>query len=379
MADNWVVEMLGAELLTPTLLSALRRAEYLTDADIIRFELERMKKGAAPTPLEERIALLLQDEQCELDELLPLAHLGDVDRELLLIVRLADIRRRWSHLDEPGWHVEDAIAEWGPAGGRWEDVRFSSPPPRRERGLARYVARLDARIGERLAALHQEVTGRTYEGSGLVAARAPSPGDRLGGDRSSGPAQEGHSVTGEGDAARFRSVAPSGRVGRSARLLVASVLVAFLGLAAIGIAASQEPRGIRGLADVLLTAGGFAVFPPLMWVWIRLPLTGVWISDEALRLRGWWRTRVFARGAIVRVRAEVHSGWFFVWGWTVHSGRLETGHLVLELADGRSIVAGGTATSLLVAKRQAEALNNWTGSEAGAGKGPRRSQADPKV
>lgn len=163
-----------------------------------------------------------------------------------------------------------------------------------------------------------------------------------------------------------RRVVPTGVGARSLRLLATSLLTVMIPFALV----------VAALTDVLPEWWGWFALPfvgGLLWVWARLPMTGVSISRDALVVRSWWSTRTYCRADVERCRAEAYGGWMYVFGWPVVSGSLQSGSLLLETVDGDRAL-GGTVTSMYVARRQAELVNQWLGLQVGAGRGPRRNR-----
>jgi hypothetical protein len=130
------------------------------------------------------------------------------------------------------------------------------------------------------------------------------------------------------------------------------------------------PDGVT--PPVVLTGIGVGLLLTLLWV--RLPRTGLYIQGDTLIAKCWWSTKRFQRDELVRSRSEPYSGWFYVFGWPVPGGVLQSGHVVLETPR-MTYELGGTVTSMGAARRQSEAINRWLGSEVGAGTGERRARA----
>ncbi|MCA1307302.1 hypothetical protein LC082_10360 [Microbacterium esteraromaticum] len=160
-AMNWILKALGPELLTPGLVSRLRLQELIRDSDVVEIELSRMMQGLDLIQQEEQIAILVGDGVAYVPELVwEMAHrfpLTDCERELVLLIRLMEARRRWRFLTEPGFYVESELEDWD-VNGDYDDLRFSTPPPKgqRRRAMDGYVARLDARVQQRVDELKNE-------------------------------------------------------------------------------------------------------------------------------------------------------------------------------------------------------------------------------
>lgn len=125
-----------------------------------------------------------------------------------------------------------------------------------------------------------------------------------------------------------------GRAGRARRLGVASLFIGVLPAAVLLNYSSAS------MPSVLIWFSAIAL-PLCMWLWIRLPFTGVTLTSSHVVATSWWSRRKYERGAVERFRAEPYTGFFFVFGWAVYDGRFESGHLVLEFADGRRRPLGG--------------------------------------
>lgn len=153
---GWILDSLGAELLTPSTVLHLRKASLLNDEDVVSIQLDRMLAGCAMSPGEERIASLFHAEAPEafwlLEEIVGDSELTARESETILIARLLAIRRSWDVLDEPGFYIESELDEWG-SPSAYEAVRFSSTPPRGQGGLEKYLARLDAHLQNRIDVL----------------------------------------------------------------------------------------------------------------------------------------------------------------------------------------------------------------------------------
>ncbi len=163
-----------------------------------------------------------------------------------------------------------------------------------------------------------------------------------------------------------------GRAGRARRLGVASLFIGVLPAAVLLNYSSAS------MPSVLIWFSAIAL-PLCMWLWIRLPFTGVTLTSSHVVATSWWSRRKYERGAVERFRAEPYTGFFFVFGWTVYDGRFESGHLVLEFADGRRRPLGGTVCNRRVAREIAEALNRDLGLDVGAGVGQRRSSRESRA
>lgn len=163
-----------------------------------------------------------------------------------------------------------------------------------------------------------------------------------------------------------------GRAGRARRLGVASLFIGVLpAVVLLNITSPSMPSILIWFSVVAL--------PLCVLLWVRLPFTGVTVSPSHVVVTSWWSRRAYERGAINRFRAEPYAGFFFVFGWTVYGGRFESGHLVLECADGSARRLGGTVCNRRVAREIAEALNRSLGLDVGAGVGPRRSARDRRT
>lgn len=149
-----------------------------------------------------------------------------------------------------------------------------------------------------------------------------------------------------------------------------------LGVCSVFIGALPLSLLLTGMSDVPFwaTAASAASVLICTWLWIRLPSTGIRIEGNNLVVTSWWSRRTYARDDISRFQAESYMGAFFVLGWTVYSGQLESGLIHAEFRDGRTVKLHGTVCNRRTARRLAEYLNRWLGVDAGSGTGPRRSR-----
>ncbi len=158
---------------------------------------------------------------------------------------------------------------------------------------------------------------------------------------------------------------PSGRLGRNVRLGFSTSLIA------LGSGLSTLIPGLSGQVGALVVVG-VVVIGACIWLWIRAAFVRISISGDTLIVRSWWSTMKIDRRRIRIVRAQTYGGFFYIVGWPVPSGVLESGELVIEKVDGTEATLRGTVTSFLTAKRQAAELNDWLGVEVG----PRRAARD---
>lgn len=123
-------------------------------------------------------------------------------------------------------------------------------------------------------------------------------------------------------------------------------------------------------------ANGLSVISVLLcvWLWIRLPSTGVEIHGDHIVVTSWWIRRRYAREGISRFRAEPYTGPFFILGWTVYGGSLESGIVVVQTTAGATAPLHGTVCNRRTARRIAERLNQWLGVDVGSGTGARRTR-----
>lgn len=157
----------------------------------------------------------------------------------------------------------------------------------------------------------------------------------------------------------------SARAERARRLGASSVFLGICPLILLLGHAADAP-----VVAMVIAVGALAV---CLLLWVRVFLTGLRVAEEHVRVTSWLSRREYRRRAVARFRAEPYYGFFFVLGWTVYGGRLQSGELILEFQSGRRVRLGGTACNLRTARRIAESLNRWLGIEEGAGIGPRRS------
>lgn len=126
----------------------------------------------------------------------------------------------------------------------------------------------------------------------------------------------------------------TGRLGRAGRLAVAS---AYSGLVPALILASPSARDALGPLRFLAVA----LLLLTVWLWVRLPFTGVAIKGDDVRVRGWWSRRVFKRGDLERFRVQPYGGPFYYLAWAIDSGPFESGELHAEFEDGSAVRLGG--------------------------------------
>lgn len=153
---------------------------------------------------------------------------------------------------------------------------------------------------------------------------------------------------------------------RARRLGACSVFIGALPLGLLLSGASEVPPGATAASalSVLVCA----------WLWIRLSSTGIRVEGNDLVVTSWWTRRRYNRDLLSRFRAESYMGAFFVLGWTVYGGQLESGLIHAELRDGRTVSLHGTVCNRRTARHLAEYLNRWIGVDAGSGTGPRRTR-----
>ncbi|MFE5409970.1 hypothetical protein [Microbacterium sp. NPDC056569] len=151
----------------------------------------------------------------------------------------------------------------------------------------------------------------------------------------------------------YSVVPPTGRAGR-ALILAASTAICGTGAVALLLLGLQE----NSVAWIMAAAPLLLVYA---WAWVRFPWIGVYVGDDGVIVRSWWRTRRLNKVDMSRWNADSYTGWLYVAGWPVAGGALEPGHLRLSTVDDRSITLGGTVTWRSTARRQAFALNDWLG------------------
>ena len=145
---------------------------------------------------------------------------------------------------------------------------------------------------------------------------------------------------------------PSGKGGRAARLAVCSVFSG--GAPAALLLVPQDaatPLVLRVIATGLLLM--------TVWLWVRLPFTGIRIQGTELVVTSWWSRATIARHDLSRFFAEPYDGPFYYFGWTINDGEFASGQLHAERTDGSHIVLRGTVSSLLTAKKIAREFNLW--------------------
>lgn len=159
--------------------------------------------------------------------------------------------------------------------------------------------------------------------------------------------------------------APTGRAGRAGRLAVASAFtLALPALALVGpmLLHAPLPVTVLLLGSMVLT----------VWLWVRLPFTGVIPTERSVVVRSWFSRREYDRASILRFRHVEYSGLFFYLAWPSDTGWLASGMVEVELRNGTRIPLRATVCGIADARRIAEALNRWVGAGVGDGRGPRR-------
>lgn len=129
-----------------------------------------------------------------------------------------------------------------------------------------------------------------------------------------------------------------------------------------------------GRVEIPISFVGIFVGLGIVAMWVRFPATGLYLDDDVIVVKSWWSTKRYPRSTLQRCRAEPYGGFFFILGWPVSGGMLQSGEILLE-AGGYVRTAGGTVTSLGVTVKQAEIVNRWLGLSVGAGVGERRMRA----
>lgn len=173
--------------------------------------------------------------------------------------------------------------------------------------------------------------------------------------------------------ARFKSLVPTGRASRAARLGAATGLTApFLFFFAFLAAQLSTPLAAKVFLLVISSVGGAL----LAWMWGRLPFTGVDLSEDRARVRSWFSSRLFMRAHIERFSYADYGGLFYIVGWPVAGGSLQSGMItVVTTAPSGEQELNGTVTNHRVAREQAEMLNQWLGLSVGASHGRRRARS----
>lgn len=146
----------------------------------------------------------------------------------------------------------------------------------------------------------------------------------------------------------------SGRGGRAARLAVSSV---FTGVGP----ALFLVMGTESAARSTLTVASVALLLLTVFLWVRLPFTGVRVECDRIVVIAWWTRRTISRTDLARFRADSYSGPFYYLAWAIDGGPLESGELRAELKDGTQMRLRGTVCSRRVANEIARALNDWLG------------------
>ncbi|WP_446724353.1 PH domain-containing protein [Microbacterium sp. PF5] len=103
-----------------------------------------------------------------------------------------------------------------------------------------------------------------------------------------------------------------------------------------------------------------------VWLWVRLPFTGVIPTERSVVVRSWFSRREYDRASILRFRHVEYSGLFFYLAWPSDTGWLASGMVEVELRNGTRIPLRATVCGIADARRIAEALNRWGGERVSA-------------
>lgn len=166
----------------------------------------------------------------------------------------------------------------------------------------------------------------------------------------------------------------TGKKGRAARLACATLLTVPLA----AIVALAPPTEFQPM-QIIFRLVGVSIVLCFAILWLRFPWIQVATGREFLRIRSWWSRSCIKRADIVRVEVESYTGFFYVVGWPVVSGALQSGALIATRINGERVRLGGTVTSYRTARLQAEEINRWLGSEVGAGTGERRKRSSRQL
>lgn len=148
--------------------------------------------------------------------------------------------------------------------------------------------------------------------------------------------------------------APRGTLGRAGRLAVSSVYSGFApALLLLNPMGAVTPPLLSYIAVLLLLL--------TIWLWVRLPFTGVTVNGDVLMVNGWFTRKIFNRDDLVRFRVESYGGPFYYLAWAIDAGPFESGELRVELADGTQVALRGTVCGRRVANEIARSLNDWLG------------------
>lgn len=159
---------------------------------------------------------------------------------------------------------------------------------------------------------------------------------------------------------RCESGYSSGRGGRAARLAVSSVFTGIVPALFLIMGTESPVRGI-------LTFISVALLVLTLFLWVRLPFTGVSVECDHVVITSWWTRRRIERTDLTRFRVDSYSGPFYYLAWAIDDGPLESGELWAELRDGSQTRLRGTVCSRRVANEIARALNDWLGASSGIG------------
>ena len=154
---------------------------------------------------------------------------------------------------------------------------------------------------------------------------------------------------------------PAGRGGASAMLTASSCVVGGVAAAVLVLG----PSGPLAWAAVGVSSIALGIYG---WLWVRIAWVGVWVSQQELVVRGWWRSQRFARSELARFSSASYTGWFYNVGWPVAAGAFEPGVLQIWTLRGEQILLPSSVTWRSTATRQAARLNDWLGVDRPRGR-----------
>lgn len=109
-----------------------------------------------------------------------------------------------------------------------------------------------------------------------------------------------------------------------------------------------------------------------VWLWLRLPFTGVAVRGDHVVVTAWWSRRRLHRGEVSTFRSSPYGGPFFYLAWAITDGPLASRELEVELMDGTSGIVHGTVCGSRVSQEMVYALNAWLEGDPDRQSTPRR-------
>jgi hypothetical protein len=127
------------------------------------------------------------------------------------------------------------------------------------------------------------------------------------------------------------------------------------------VADRPDHRHVMPLVTILIVLWSIAIRS--LWV-------GIWVAEETITVRSWWRTHSFAGASVSRVNAVPYSG---LWnGWNEWELEFLAWTPVFVLSDHRNIRAQGSLGFKRIVRRRVDELNIAVGLPTVADRPPPR-------